>query len=121
MIIGAQFDQLYTFTKNAGWRLIFDLSDLFNRNSTNEKLDLSNAKVLIDYASSKGYDLDFELGNGNLKKRARTMILDILYRFGGDLISVFKGDTGGTYTSPCLVFTKNGLSCPGLSGPGAPS
>lgn len=59
--LAQQLDQLYNFTKNAGWRLIFDMNlELFNRNQT-------NAIQLLNYTSSKGYDFDFELGNGKIK------------------------------------------------------
>uniref|UniRef100_A0A914DWT8 Uncharacterized protein n=1 Tax=Acrobeloides nanus TaxID=290746 RepID=A0A914DWT8_9BILA len=60
-ISGAQFDQLYTFTKNVGWRLIFDF-DLLRRNS-DDKWDPTNAINLLNYTTSKGYEYDFELGN----------------------------------------------------------
>lgn len=46
----------------SGWRLIFDLNQCLRNGSD---WDSSNAKSFIQYASSKGYDMDFELGNGN--------------------------------------------------------
>uniref|UniRef100_A0A914D766 Uncharacterized protein n=1 Tax=Acrobeloides nanus TaxID=290746 RepID=A0A914D766_9BILA len=57
-----QFDQLYTFSKNIGWRFIFDLNEL-KRKDNGTTWDSTNAKELLDYTSSKGYDFDFELGN----------------------------------------------------------
>lgn len=42
-------------------RLIFDLN-LMVRNGS--EWDPSNAQQFIDYGSSRGYDMDFELGNG---------------------------------------------------------
>lgn len=69
--LGEQFDSLYNFASNSGWRFIFDLN-LMLRNGTgwteatihNSRWNSTNAKTLFDYASSKGYEMDWELGNG---------------------------------------------------------
>ena len=61
---GWDFDYLYNFTQAAGWSLIFDLNQLI-RNGSN--WDPSDAIEFLDYATSKGYSLDFELGNGKWK------------------------------------------------------
>ena len=60
--LGAQFGQLYNFTKNVGWRLIFDLNQMLR--TADNHWNSTNAQLLINYTSSKGYDFDFELGNG---------------------------------------------------------
>uniref|UniRef100_A0A914D135 Uncharacterized protein n=1 Tax=Acrobeloides nanus TaxID=290746 RepID=A0A914D135_9BILA len=67
---GEQFDTLYNFASNSGWRFIFDLN-LMLRNGTgwteatihSSRWNSTNAKTLFDYASSKGYEMDWELGN----------------------------------------------------------
>jgi hypothetical protein len=61
LYLGKDLDLLYGFSKNAGWRLIFDLNQLLRSGSN---WNSSNAQDFINYASSRGYDLDFELGNG---------------------------------------------------------
>src|SRR4051794_18037782 len=61
-LIGAKLDQLYNFSKNAGWSLIFDLNLMLR---SGDKWDPSNSQDFINYTSSKGYEMNFELGNGN--------------------------------------------------------
>uniref|UniRef100_A0A914EBV2 Uncharacterized protein n=1 Tax=Acrobeloides nanus TaxID=290746 RepID=A0A914EBV2_9BILA len=57
----AQLDALYNFSTSVGWNLTFDLN-LYQMIS-NGVWNSSNAKTLLDYASSKGYYLSFELRN----------------------------------------------------------
>jgi heparanase len=59
--LGHQLDQIYNFAKNTGMRFIFDLNMVLRSGS---RWDPSNAIRLIEYAKRRGYDLDFELGNG---------------------------------------------------------
>lgn len=69
--LAEQFDQLYTFANNSGLRFIFDLNIML-RNDTNltvesilkTRWNSTNAEKLLNYASGKGYDMDWELGNG---------------------------------------------------------
>jgi hypothetical protein len=64
--LGAKLDELYNFTKTAGWRLSYDLNALLRTGSqiNTSTWDSSNAQDLINYASQRGYEMDFELGNG---------------------------------------------------------
>uniref|UniRef100_A0A914CFQ3 Uncharacterized protein n=1 Tax=Acrobeloides nanus TaxID=290746 RepID=A0A914CFQ3_9BILA len=58
-------DETYSFVQNAGWRLIFDLNDMLRTNETSTgRWNSSNAQLFLNYTSQKGYELDFELGNG---------------------------------------------------------
>ena len=61
-------DQLYNFTQNSGWRLIFDLNvwttSENNSPGPNWKWNSTNTEQFLNYTSSKGYAIDFELGNG---------------------------------------------------------
>jgi hypothetical protein len=58
-------DETYNFVQNAGWRLIFDLNDMLRTNETSTgRWNSSNAQLFLNYTSQKGYEMDFELGNG---------------------------------------------------------
>lgn len=59
---GQQLDQIYDFASKAGLQLIFDLN-LLERSG--HEWDPTNAIQLLQYASEHGYQIHFELGNGN--------------------------------------------------------
>ena len=62
----SQWDALNEFTKKVGWDFIFGLNILLNK--PNSSLwDPANAKELFEYTKSKGYKVNWELGNGNYK------------------------------------------------------
>ena len=63
LYVGANFDSLWHFAKDIGWRLLFDFN-VFLRNGTNG--DPENAKKLLRYIVDRNYsiNMDFELGNG---------------------------------------------------------
>ena len=53
---------LYTFASCSGLNLIFGLNALLR--TTDMHWDSSNAQLLLDYCSSKNYNISWELGNG---------------------------------------------------------
>ena len=62
-----QWDALNQFTVNVGWDFVFGLNVLLRRGVTSSSVgtwDPSNAKQLIEYTVSKGYKVNWELGNG---------------------------------------------------------
>ena len=63
----SQWDALNEFTKNVGWDFIFGLNILLNK--PNSSLwDPANAKELFEYTKSKGYKVNWELGNGEVSQ-----------------------------------------------------
>ena len=61
----SQWDALNEFTKKVGWDFIFGLNILLNK--PNSSLwDPANAKELFEYTKSKGYKVNWELGNGKI-------------------------------------------------------
>ena len=50
-------------------RLIFDLNILSGENFSTSIWNYTNAVQLLNYVSSQGYTMDFELGNGHLKQK----------------------------------------------------
>ncbi|XP_049646215.1 heparanase [Suncus etruscus] len=54
-------DMLYTFANCSGLDLIFGLNALLR--TTDSRWNSSNAQLLLDYCSSKGYNISWELGN----------------------------------------------------------
>uniref|UniRef100_A0A4W2GBK8 Heparanase n=1 Tax=Bos indicus x Bos taurus TaxID=30522 RepID=A0A4W2GBK8_BOBOX len=54
-------DMLYTFASCSGLNLIFGLNALLR--TTDMHWDSSNAQLLLDYCSSKNYNISWELGN----------------------------------------------------------
>ena len=62
-----QWDALNEFAINVGWDFVFGLNVLLRQGVTNSSAgtwDPSNAKQLIEYTESKGYKVNWELGNG---------------------------------------------------------
>lgn len=55
-------DMLYTFANCSGLDLIFGLNALLR--TADSRWNSSNAQLLLDYCSSKGYNISWELGNG---------------------------------------------------------
>lgn len=56
-----EFEQLYLFTKKLKWKLIFGLNLLLRK--SDGTWDSTNAESLIDFISTKGYHVNYELGN----------------------------------------------------------
>ncbi|XP_023288563.1 heparanase isoform X2 [Orussus abietinus] len=61
-ITAKDFISLYTFTKEAGLRMLFDLNVLI-RNPLDNSWNISNAKEIISFAAHHGMLLDWQLGN----------------------------------------------------------
>ncbi len=62
----AQWDAVNEFVKAVEWDLIFGLNLLLRHNWPNGSWDSSNAEDLFDYTLSKGYVVNWELGNGTV-------------------------------------------------------
>jgi hypothetical protein len=73
-------DLLYKLVNNSGWRLIFDFNQLLRAgtNMQTSTWNSTNAQEFINYASSKGYEMDFELGNGNFRSKILDVHVEIL-------------------------------------------
>lgn len=61
----AQWDEVITFVGKVGWDVIFGLNVLLRQPWPVGNWDSSNAKELMSYSTSKGYKVNWELGNGN--------------------------------------------------------
>lgn len=60
----AQWDAVNEFVNTVEWDFIFGLNLLLRHNWPNGSWDSSNAELLLDYTTSKGYVVNWELGNG---------------------------------------------------------
>ena len=60
----SQWDGINRFANEVGWTLIFGLNQLLR--TPGGEWDSSNAELLIDYTMKKGYQVAWELGNGEL-------------------------------------------------------
>ena len=58
-----QWDAVNTFVEAVGWDFIFGLNVLLRKNGS---WDSANAEELLTYTTSKGYKVNWELGNGKL-------------------------------------------------------
>ena len=61
---GSIWENVNKFIHNANWELIFTLNALLRRPWPNGTWESSNAKLLMDYTTSRGYSVSWELGNG---------------------------------------------------------
>ena len=59
-----QWDEVNTFVIAASWDFIYGLNILLRHPWPNGSWDSSNAEQLMDYTVSKGYQVNWELGNG---------------------------------------------------------
>ncbi len=60
----AQWDEVNTFVDKVGWDIIFGLNVLLRQPWPVGSWDSSNAKQMMSYTTSKGYKVNWELGNG---------------------------------------------------------
>ncbi|XP_013383152.1 heparanase isoform X2 [Lingula anatina] len=60
-VTGEEWDLLNKFSSAVDFSLLFDFNVLLR--TPNDQWDPSNAKLLLDYSSKRGYKLHFELGN----------------------------------------------------------
>lgn len=59
----AHFDAVNLFARKVGWELVFGLNSLLR--DDDGAWASSNAEKLLHYAASKGYKVNWQLGNGN--------------------------------------------------------
>ena len=60
----AQWDAVNKFVQVVGWEFIFGLNSLLRNPYPVGVWDSTNAAQLMAYSSSKGYTVNWELGNG---------------------------------------------------------
>ena len=60
----SQWDAVNEFVRAVGWDFIFGLNLLLRKPWPNGTWDSYDAEQLLTYTSSKGYDVNWELGNG---------------------------------------------------------
>ena len=60
----AQWDAVNEFVKTVGWEFIFGLNSLLRNPYPVGVWDSTNAAQLMSYSTSKGYTVNWELGNG---------------------------------------------------------
>ena len=58
----AQWDEVNIFVETVGWDIIFGLNALLRE--SDGSWDSANAEELLTYTTSKGYKVNWELGNG---------------------------------------------------------
>uniref|UniRef100_A0A8C2UWR9 Heparanase n=2 Tax=Chinchilla lanigera TaxID=34839 RepID=A0A8C2UWR9_CHILA len=81
-------DMLYSFANCSGLDLIFGLNELLR--TADSQWDSSNAQLLLDYCSSKGYDISWELGNEPNSFRKKAGIFIDGWQLGKDFIELHK-------------------------------
>ena len=59
-----QWDAINAFVKDVGWEFIFGLNLLLRHPWPKGAWDSSNAELLLSYTKTKGYTVNWELGNG---------------------------------------------------------
>lgn len=79
---------LYSFAKCSGLDLIFGLNALLR--TPDLRWNSSNAQLLLDYCSSKGYNISWELGNepNSFWKKAHILIDGL--QLGEDFVELHK-------------------------------
>ena len=60
----AQWDAVNAFAEEVGWEMVFGLNDFLRTHWPKGDWDDSNAKKLMGYTLSKGYEVNWELGSG---------------------------------------------------------
>ena len=63
-LLASQWDAINQFTKEVGWEMVFGLNVFLRSPWPNGSWDTANAEELIRYTISKGYNVNWELGNG---------------------------------------------------------
>ncbi|XP_029333908.1 heparanase isoform X2 [Mus caroli] len=85
---GSSVDMLYSFAKCSGLDLIFGLNALLR--TPDLRWNSSNAQLLLNYCSSKGYNISWELGNepNSFWKKAHILIDGL--QLGEDFVELHK-------------------------------
>ena len=60
----SEWTAINEFVRLVGWDIIFGLNVLLRQHWPNGSWDSTNAELLMDYTSAKGYTVNWELGNG---------------------------------------------------------
>ncbi|XP_006151458.1 heparanase isoform X1 [Tupaia chinensis] len=81
-------DMLYTFAHCSGLDLIFGLNALLR--TRDSQWDSSNARLLLDYCSSKNYSISWELGNEPNSFRIKSGIFIDGLQLGRDFVRLRK-------------------------------
>ncbi|XP_004629331.1 heparanase [Octodon degus] len=81
-------DMLYSFANCSGLDLIFGLNELLR--TADSQWDSSNAQLLLDYCSSKGYDMSWELGNEPNSYEKKAGIFIDGWQLGKDFVKLHK-------------------------------
>lgn len=61
---GSQWDAINRFTQEVGWEMTFGLNVFLRNPWPHGPWDTANAEELMKYTISKGYKVNWELGNG---------------------------------------------------------
>ncbi|XP_036877083.2 heparanase isoform X2 [Manis javanica] len=81
-------DMLYTFANCSGLDLIFGINALLR--TADLQWNSSNAQLLLDYCSSKSYNISWELGNEPNSFRKKSGIFIDGFQLGKDFIELHK-------------------------------
>ena len=76
----SQWDAVNEFVRAVGWGFMFGLNVLLRKPWPNGTWDTYNAEQLLTYTTSKGYDVNWELGNGMSTKLCETVAIDVSIR-----------------------------------------
>jgi len=60
----SQWDALNQFVEKVGWKFVFGLNGILRNPWPTGPWDSFNARLLLNYTISMGYDVNLELGNG---------------------------------------------------------
>uniref|UniRef100_A0A8C9A9J1 Heparanase n=1 Tax=Prolemur simus TaxID=1328070 RepID=A0A8C9A9J1_PROSS len=93
-------DMLYTFANCSGLDLIFGLNALLR--TADLQWNSSNAQLLLDYCSSKNYNISWELGNEPNSFRKKSGIFIDGLQLGEDFIELHKLLRKSTYKNAKL-------------------
>lgn len=63
-LLASQWDAINQYTQQVGWDMIFGLNIFLRKPWPHGPWDTTNAEELMKYTISKGYSVNWELGNG---------------------------------------------------------
>ena len=61
-----QWDALNRFVREVGWKFVFGLNGVLRNPWPTGPWDSVNARELLEYTISRGYNVSLELGNGKV-------------------------------------------------------
>lgn len=65
-LLASQWDAINQYTQEVGWDMVFGLNVFLRNPWPHGPWDTTNAEELMKYTISKGYNVNWELGNGIL-------------------------------------------------------